>query len=132
MLKLGPSPRPFFFTHDTAEGANIDESIEVRFNDGSVAKISGTCRVMMPTSDEQAKALMTTYSFKNYKDLEQRFIKPIIRNALRTTANLMNARQSYAEGRSDFVSWSWDQISNGQYKTRLKSVSRLRILKLAR
>lgn len=111
-----PKSDTFFFTYDMSEGSFGDQSIEVRFNDGSKAKISGTCRVIMPTDPDRVKSIMTDLNYKSYKDLEQRLILPIVRNALRTTANLMNARQSYSEGRSDFQTWAWDQIENGRYK----------------
>jgi len=110
----------FFFTSDKEEGENHDQSIEVRFNDGSVAKISGTCRVLMPTSEQEAIHLMTDMNFRNYRDLEARLILPTVRNCLRLTANLMTARESYAEKRPDFIAWSWDQIQNGIYQTEEK------------
>jgi len=112
-----PKSETFFFTSDADEGKQIDQSIEVRFNDGSVARISGTCRVLMPTSGVHAISLMTDMNFKDYNDLEARFILPIVRNSLRLTANLMTARESYAEKRPDFISWSWDQIQNGTFQT---------------
>lgn len=112
-----PKSETFYFTSDKEEGASRDQSIEVRFNDGSVANISGTCRVLLPTSPDQAIKLMTDLNFRSYSDLEHRFIMPIVRSALRTTANLMNSRQSYSEKRLDFKTMAWDQIQNGLYKT---------------
>ena len=41
----------------------------------------------------------------------------MVRNALRLTANLMSARESYSEQRADFVFWTWDQVQNGIYET---------------
>ena len=41
----------------------------------------------------------------------------MVRNALRLTADLMSARESYSEQRADFVFWAWDQIQNGIYET---------------
>jgi len=43
---------------------------------------------------------------------------PITRNALRLTANLMTARESYSEKRHDFIFLAWDQIQNGIYETK--------------
>jgi len=112
-----PTSETFFFTSDAEEGTKHDQSIEVRFNDGSVAKISGTCRVLLPVSDVEAIGLMTKMNFKNYEDIQARFILPLVRNSLRLTANLMTARESYAEKRPDFITWSWDQIQNGMFET---------------
>jgi len=116
-VKSWPKSQTFFFTHDSSEGEAHDQSIEVRFNDGSVARISGTLRILLPTGETQAISLMTDKNFQSYRDLEARFILPIVRNALRLTANLMTARESYAEKRPDFISWAWDQIQNGPYVT---------------
>jgi len=116
-----PKSATFFFTSDSEEGETHDQSIEVRFNDGSVSKISGTCRVLLPTADIEAIHLTTDMNFKNYEDLSARLILPVIRNSLRLTANLMTARESYAEKRPDFIAWTWDQIQNGIYQTEEKS-----------
>jgi len=116
-----PKSQTFFFTSDAEEGDKHDQSIEVRFNDGSLANLSGTIRVLLPTGQTDAIGLMTDMSFRDYEDLEARFILPIVRNTLRLTANLMTARESYAEKRPDFIAWAWDQIQNGVYKTEGKT-----------
>ena len=60
---------------------------------------------------------MTKHGYRTHEDLEQKLILPVVRNALRLTANLMSARESYADQRADFVFWAWDQIQNGLYET---------------
>jgi len=118
-----PKAETYFFTHDNDTAGDIDEdtSIEVRFNDGSMCKISGTLRIMMPTTAEPAIALVTEQNYKTYRDVQERLIKPTLRNVLRSTANLMSARESYSEKRLDFISWSRDQITNGVYKTKAET-----------
>jgi regulator of protease activity HflC (stomatin/prohibitin superfamily) len=107
----------FYFTSDNEEGSDYDQSIEVRFNDGSLCDISGTTRIVMPTVGEDALALVVDHGYRSFEDLELKLILPTVRNALRLTANLMSARESYSEKRADFVSMAWDQIQNGLYKT---------------
>jgi len=41
-----------------------------------------------------------------------------LRNVLRSTANLMSARESYSEKRLDFTNWARDQIKKGVYQTK--------------
>jgi regulator of protease activity HflC (stomatin/prohibitin superfamily) len=115
-----PKAETYFFTHDndTKGDVDADTSIEVRFNDGSMAKISGTVRIVLPLSEEQALSLVVNRGHKTYVDLQERLIKPTIRNVLRSTANLMTARESYSEMRLDFISMARDQILNGVYKTK--------------
>jgi len=115
-----PKAETYFFTaeKDTDAGdEDGDASIEVRFNDGSLCKISGTLRIVMPTTEGEAISLVVNRGHKTYNDLQEKLIKPTLRNVLRSTANLMSARESYSEKRLDFITWSRDQINNGVYKT---------------
>lgn len=117
-IEQWPKADTFFFTADTEEGAGHDQSIEVRFNDGSLCNVSGTLRVILPTTEDDAIRLVTELGYKDYNELEQKLILPITRNALRLTANLMTARESYSEKRHDFIFLAWDQIQNGIYETK--------------
>lgn len=107
----------FYFTADDKEGDDTDQSIEVRFNDGSICAISGTIRVQLPRTESRVISLMTNFGYRSYEDMRIKLIRPVIRNALRLTANLMTARESYASKRPDFISWAQDQIQNGLYQT---------------
>ncbi|MCH7851506.1 MAG: hypothetical protein IIC41_01830 [Candidatus Marinimicrobia bacterium] len=109
----------FYFTseYDGAGDVAEDRSMEVRFNDGSLTHISGTARITMPTGEQDALNLIIKEGYRNYRDLEQKLILPTVRNALRSTANLMSARESYSEKRLDFINWARDQIQNGLYST---------------
>ena len=114
-----PTAETFFFTstQDTEDDSSSDNSMEVRFNDGSLCNISGTARISMPKSEDQAINLVTAMSFKTYSDCREKLIRPTIRNVLRHTANLMSATDSYSEKRPDYISWCKDQIQNGLYQT---------------
>jgi regulator of protease activity HflC (stomatin/prohibitin superfamily) len=116
-IQTWPKADTFFFTHDKTEGQGMDQSIEVRFNDGSICNISGTMRIQMPTTEDQAIALVTGEGYTSFSDMEAKLMLPVVRNALRLTANLMSARESYQERRADFTFWAWDQIQNGMYET---------------
>ncbi len=117
-IQVWPKAATFYFTADREEGGSMDQSIEIRFNDGSLCHISGTMRIILPASSEQAIALTTVQGYGNEKDLEVKLILPTVRNALRLTANLMSARESYSAKRADYNFWAWDQIQNGLYETR--------------
>lgn len=119
-IDVWPKAETYFFTHDNDTKGDVDEdtSIEVRFNDGSMCKISGTLRIVMPTTESEAIKLTSEQGHKTYADVQEKLIKPTLRNVLRSTANLMSARESYSEKRLDFITWSRDQISNGVYKTK--------------
>jgi regulator of protease activity HflC (stomatin/prohibitin superfamily) len=118
-IDVWPKAETFFFTADadTTDDVGSDNSIEVRFNDGSICNISGTARILMPTSDAEALSIVTERGHKTYGDVKSKLIKPTVRNVLRHTANLMSATESYSSRRGDFISWARDQIANGLYET---------------
>ncbi|PIE90247.1 MAG: hypothetical protein CR997_06570 [Acidobacteria bacterium] len=116
-ITVWPKAETFFFTADSDEGGRYDESIEVRFNDGSLCSISGTLRVILPSTEKEAIDLITVMGFRSYREMEHKLILPVARNAMRMTANLMTARESYSEKRQNYITWTWDQIQNGLYET---------------
>lgn len=89
-----PKAETYYFTSDkdSDKDKKEDASIEVRFNEGSLCNISGTCRVVMPISSKHAIELITVHGYQSYDDLANELILKVIRNSLRLTANLMSAR----------------------------------------
>ncbi len=118
-----PAATTYFFTYDkdVKDDVNDDTSIEVRFNDGSLCNISGTLRIIMPAIELDAVNLVLKRGHRTYKDVQAKLIQPHVRNVLRTTANLMSARESYSTKRIQFVTWARDQIQNGVYETTSKT-----------
>jgi regulator of protease activity HflC (stomatin/prohibitin superfamily) len=112
-----PKAFTFFFTHDVEEGGSYDQSIEVRFVDGSLCKISGTARVLLPVGAKDAIELITEDGYASPEEVQNKMILPTIRNALRMTANMMTAQESYASKRIDYNTWARDQVENGLYET---------------
>lgn len=115
-IQAWPKAETFYFTADSQEGGAGDASIEVTFVDGSKAKISGSMRIMMPASEQQAIDLVVKHGYKTMNEVEQRLILPMVQKALTLTANMMTATESYSDKRGDFVAWSEDQIQNGIYE----------------
>ncbi len=124
-----PVAETFYFTKDKegSTGPNDvgDASVEVRFNDGSVCNISGTCRVDMPRSDDEAIKIITEHGYRSHEQVEQKLILPVIRRSLIMTANLMSAKESYSDRRADFFKFAWDQIDNGVYVTKDESTTEM-------
>jgi len=116
-IQVWPKADTFYFTKDADEGDKKDQSITVRFADGSTAHISGTVRITMPTNEAEAVSLVTTSGYKSFDDLQHNLILKVVRNALMLTANTMTARESYAEKRSDYVFLAWEQIQEGIFET---------------
>ncbi len=123
-VTVWPVAETFFFTKD-GEGGPGDASIEVRFNDGSVCQISGTCRVDMPRSDDDVIKLISEHGYRSHEQVEDKLILPVIRRSLIMTANLMSAKESYSDRRADFFKYAWDQIDNGVYVTKDESTTEM-------
>lgn len=108
-----PNSETFFFTADVKEGGPLDQSIEVTFADGSICNISGTARIMMPTTQAEAIHLTKELGFRTYHDIEQKLILPTVRRALVLTSTMMTAQESYNVKRPDFLKWAAGQIEHG-------------------
>lgn len=113
-----PTSETFFFTKDNKEGKPVDESIKVTFADGSECDISGTARIIMPTTEEEALNLTVKLGFRDYHSIEKKLILPTIRRALVITATMMTAQESYNVKRIDFLKWASSQIEHGIAVTR--------------
>lgn len=115
-----PVSETFDFTapDDRMKGDIQDDSIEVRFNDGATCHIGGTCRVDLPRSEKEAIALVAEHGFRDWVQVEDKLLLPVIRRALIMTANFMSSKESYSDRRQEFFAAAWDQIENGIYVTK--------------
>jgi len=106
---------PFWFSKANDQGAPVDQSIKVRFNDGGHAQVSGSVRISLPMDDKSVIKLHTTYGSQS--SIEQQLIRPMIEKVVYMTGPLMSSKESYAEKRTQLLNDIEDQSSNGVYKT---------------
>ncbi|TBR16736.1 hypothetical protein EPO15_18615 [bacterium] len=111
-----------YFSKHEGEGKNAaDESIEVRFNDGATAKVTGNVRVDLPSS---AETLVDIHKhFRSYDALIKDTVKQVVAEATILTASLMTAEESYTTKRAEFSQLAYDQLLNGVYLTEAESVT---------
>lgn len=108
-------------TYPVSEDVDFEtENLQVRFNDGSVAKVKGTVKFKMPTNPEKQKELHKDYA--NYKNVERDLIIRNVAEALSNTATYMVAEDSYAAGRATFSDLAMQQLKDGIFKTSTKIV----------
>lgn len=98
------------------EGSADIESVDVIFNDGSKAKISGLIRVKLPNTNEEAINLKTEYS-QGYEHFIRSGVVPIVNNAIKLAANLRSAQDAYTT-LALFQQAVEDQLRNGIYVTK--------------
>lgn len=102
------------------EGANEDQSIKIRFNDGGHGTISGSVRWYMPTDEKAILKLHT--DFGSQKAIEQQLIRQVVTKAVYMTGPLMSSKESSAEKRNDLLSYIEDQSINGVYRTKQEDI----------
>jgi hypothetical protein len=93
-----------------------DESIEVKWNDGGHANISGSVRYDLPTNHESMIAIHK--AFRSQEGIEDHLISTNVAKAIFMTGPLMTSKESYAERRNDLIFYIEDQAKFGVYKTK--------------
>lgn len=108
-------------TYPISEDVDFEtENLEVRFNDGSVAKVKGTVKFRLPSNPEKQKELHRDYV--TYENVERDLIIRNVGEALSNTATFMVAEDSYAAGRAVFSDLAMQQLKEGIFKTSTKTV----------
>ena len=102
---------------DVGEGA---VPVDVIFNDGSIAKISGLVRVKLPTTTEGCLVLKRDYE-GGYEHFIRSGVVPIVNNAIKLSANLRTAQDAYTNV-ALFQQSVDDQLRNGIYVTKKEVV----------
>jgi hypothetical protein len=104
------------------DGTADIEAVDVIFNDGSKAKISGLIRVKLPVTQEGAINLKREYS-GGFPHFIQSGIVPIVNNAIKLSANLRSAQDAYTT-LALFQQAVEDQLRNGIYVTKSDKVEK--------
>lgn len=110
----------YWFSNKKDQGAEADQSIKVRFNDGGHANLSGSVRIDLPM--EEAKMTMLHKTFGSQIAIEQQLVRTVFEKSVYMTGPLMSSKESYAEKRSSLISNIEDQALSGIYKTISKEV----------
>jgi hypothetical protein len=104
------------------DGSADIEAVDVIFNDGSKAKISGLIRVKLPVTAEGAINLKREYA-GGFDHFIRSGIVPIVNNAIKLSANLRSAQDAYTT-LALFQQAVEDQLRNGIYVTKSDKISK--------
>jgi regulator of protease activity HflC (stomatin/prohibitin superfamily) len=115
-----PLRAQFSFSSKDDQGADRDESLRLRFNDGGHANVSGVISWEMPTDAEHL--IMVHRKFGTPRAIEQQIIRPTLESAAYTSGPLMSSTESAAEKRNLLLQYMQDQAKNGAYQTRTVSL----------
>lgn len=100
-------------TYDKREQYTFE--IPIRFNDGGHGTMIGSVQYEMPLDEKHLTALHVRYG--SQKAIETQLIQTVVNKCIYMTGPLMSSKESYAEKRTNLLSYVEDQIQNGVYKT---------------
>jgi len=103
------------------EGSADIDAVDVIFNDGSKAKISGLIRVKLPLDDDMAINLKKEYA-NGFEHFIRSGVVPIVNNAIKLSANLRSAQDAYTT-LALFQQAVEDQLRNGIYVTKSDKIT---------
>ncbi len=94
--------------------------LDIRFNDGGHGTICGSIQYEFPTDPETVRKVYTRY--KDPKTIQKQLVEKMVDSAIYLAGQLMTSKESYNETRNDLIHYISDQVQNGVYRTRTKTV----------
>lgn len=109
----------YFSKRPEEGGTGYDaDPIQVRFNDGGTAHVSGSLKFRL--SQKEKDQITLHRDFKSYYAVKKDLILQTIVEAMMQTATLMKAEEIYSSRRAEFTALVEEQIRKGIYETILE------------
>ena len=105
----------YWFSSKTDQGAQADQSIQMRFADGGHGKLSGSVRYNLPADDVSLKMLHERYG--SQEAIDQALIRTTVEKVVYLSGSLMSSTQSFAERRNELLGFIEDQAAHGVYRS---------------
>lgn len=115
-----PKSFQFWFSSQTDQGDDRDQSIGVRFNDAGHATISGSSRCELPLDKGYMEELHMMYGSES--SVKSELVRPAFENAIYMTGPLMSLMESTGSKRSLIKTYIEDQVQKGIYKTKSEEI----------
>lgn len=115
-----PKRAQYWFSSFPDQGEVRDQSIQVRFNDGGHATISGSVAYEIPLDEKNLTEIHQKYG--SPEAIDQQLVRTVVEKSVYMTGPLMSSKESYAERRNDLIFYISDQLENGIYKTETRQV----------
>lgn len=100
-----------------------NSAFPITYSDKGKGFVLGSVRIEMPTNREQLNLIQSHYGSEHR--LMEELIKPTIGKVILACGPLMTSLESVAEKRNDLIAYATDQLNNGIYATKTKTVERL-------
>ena len=109
----------YFSKRPEEGGTGYDaDPIQVRFNDGGTAHVSGSLKFRLSQVEKDQTSLHR--DFKGYTAVKKDLILQTIVEAMMQTATLMKAEEIYSSRRAEFTALVEEQVRKGIYETILE------------
>lgn len=106
---------------DGSYSTDDDSRVTISFNDGGAGKILGSLNYEMPLDPKALNKIHSAYP--SVEALESGLLKPALNQTIYMTGQLMTSHESYRERRTQIVQYVEDQVQNGIYQTRARTIS---------
>lgn len=104
------------FSANKHEGEESGEPINVAFNGGGRASISGSVKFRLSLNEADQKLLHQ--DFRSYAAVERGLIRSVVQEVFNKTAATMKAEESYSSKLAEFTQLAEDQLVSGVYETK--------------
>lgn len=117
-----PRTGSFFFSEDELDGGNDADAQPLlgTMMGNSEAKISGTLKFRLPTSDSLAIALHRDY--KDYETIRMELVRTQVATAIRMASPLFSAEEAVVYRRPEFTKLVREILETGEFKTYVETV----------
>jgi hypothetical protein len=105
----------YWFSSKDDQGAELNQSIKVRFNDGGHGNISGSVAWEKPLVDSVLTLMHRKYGSENA--VEQQLLRTVVEKSVYMVGPMISSAESYSSRRTDLLRYIEDQIQNGVYQT---------------
>ncbi len=104
------------FTYKISDTYSFDnQPINVRFNDGATASITGQIKFKLPAKEKDVLKLHN--EFRSYEAVHTDLIRQVVAATLKQSATHFGAEEVYSTRRGDFINLVLEQVKEGLYAT---------------
>jgi hypothetical protein len=99
---------------------DVNPALKITYSDKGEGYILGSVRIELPINWENLDKIQAHYGSE--KRLIEELVKPTLGKVITACGPLMSSLESVSEKRTDLIAYATDQLNNGVYATKVKSI----------
>lgn len=107
--------------YDLVENTIEIGKVSIRFNDATVASVTGIVQYVLPAGEKEMLDVYNTH--KTPEALVKRRLAPYTQECLQSSSQLMSSEMHYSGGRAQMVQDYLDQLKNGAFLLRISDTN---------